>query len=280
MKTNEWTVLHSSAIGRQHLTGMDPKPCQDANVVRVINDSWGIAAVCDGAGSAANSHFGSRFVADKLSEYAEKMIIENGWIGEKRLPGEEDFRSEIIRALKHVKDDLTQFAAEKEYELETLACTVILVIYSPLGLLTVHIGDGRAGYCDENGEWEALMIPMKGEEANMTVFFTSEIWDDTNQYIETRIVDKPVRGFTLMSDGCEKHAFQCGIFDETEQKYIAQNKPHGPFFDPLIAALQSMQTKGETLEEIAEKWKVFVEKGTTGLEKENDDKTLILGFIS
>ncbi|NCX95273.1 MAG: hypothetical protein EBX41_02485, partial [Chitinophagia bacterium] len=46
-------MVSGSAIGKSHKgTGT---PCQDSSFCGTLSNGWGIAIVCDGAGSAANS---------------------------------------------------------------------------------------------------------------------------------------------------------------------------------------------------------------------------------
>lgn len=90
----------------------------------------------------------------------------------------------------------------------------MVVIYSPLGLLAVHVGDGRMGYKTMSGEWKSMMTPHKGEEANQTIFLISEFWDIPNYELsgvlvpESIVIREPVQAFALMSDGCEHTAME------------------------------------------------------------------------
>src|ERR1043166_3667928 len=129
------------------------------------------------------------------------------------------------------RNNLLAFAKEKGYEFSSLACTIIVVIYTPNGLLVTHVGDGRAGYCLE-GEWKPLIVPHKGEEANQTIFLSSKIWAQDDSFImsgvpvpESKVVEGKVAAFTLMSDGCEHHAFECSKIDPTTHRWSDPNLP-------------------------------------------------------
>jgi hypothetical protein len=89
-----------------------------------------------------------------------------------------------------------------------------------------HIGDGRAGFCSSaGGEWVSILTPHKGEEANQTIFITNNWWSKSNFIMsgvsvpEARVIRKNPSAFTIMSDGCEAHSFECSIMDKATNKW-------------------------------------------------------------
>jgi hypothetical protein len=279
-----WFVVGGSSIGKTHISRN--KPCQDNHFCSNIKDAWGIAISCDGAGSADNSQLGSEFVSKKAVEVFKDSIQLNNFVNNNKLPNEEEWQSISNLALRTINKALADFASEKKIEFNTLACTIIVVIFTPQGLLSCHIGDGRAGYCSANGEWKPLITPHKGEEANQTIFITSSIWLSevdfkmSNVLVpETRIVNEKVIAFTLLSDGCETHSFDCSKMDDKTGRWIDPNSPSEIFFNPLIKQLKSMIINRVSLTEITASWNKFIEEGTAGIKDEPDDKTLILGIL-
>lgn len=276
LRIKEWLVVHASVIGKSHTErGI---PCQDSNQYIFLGKGWGIAVSCDGAGSAENSHLGSAFIAEKAVTLFKKIIEKEQWQIVPALPSQEQWNKIAQNALLKLRHALEEYALQENLPTESLACTIIVVIHTPLGILSTHIGDGRAGYCDVEAEWKPLITPWKGEEANQTVFITSQIWQEPQKYIESHVMFGDYTAFTLMSDGCERHSFELSRFDAENQSYEELNLPYPKFFNPLVQTLQNMHQNQVPQEEIQQKWKSFLEAGNEGLKNEPDDKTLILGI--
>ncbi len=282
----DWLIVHTSEPGKSHLKAKPPIPCQDSHAVLPLNEGWGIAVSCDGAGSAKLSHEGSKFVAEAAIQLFKEIITKNKWVIKNTLPKEADWEKLSLKALKKLRYDLIQYGEEKKYDSSDLACTVIVVIYSPIGLLCTHIGDGRAGYQDKKGHWKAILSPHKGEEANQTIFITSNPWLSNEfkmsgvKVPESTVIKDPPKAFTLMSDGCEAHSFELGYFDKQKEKFIEKNNPYPKFFNPILQTILSMKKENLTQEEMLAKWSKFVKEGTPKLKNEPDDKTLIIGVLT
>ncbi len=275
-----WVVAYASVIGNGHI--LHNIPCQDSCAHERINEIWGIAVVCDGAGSARFSHIGSDFVARNLAHCLQEVIERRTWSSPEALPDEEDWRKEALRAAQLVMQRLTAFAQQKEYQLPDLACTVVATLYSPFALMSLHIGDGRAAYSTQPNEWNALIVPHRGNEANETVFITSGIWtqEGVQAYIHTGIQKGNIRAFSLMSDGCEKGAFEVNIYDEATEKYTDPNRPFPRFFEPNVIGLRKLYQEKKTQEEINKLWSGFLLVGTKQFKHEIDDKTIILAVLT
>lgn len=160
-----------------------------------------------------------------------------------------------------------------------MAATSIIVVFSKSGLICSHIGDGRAGYQDSESNWYSVLEPLKGEEANQTVFITSDIWERPNEFIRTIKVSNQIQSFTLMSDGCESATFELNRFNDETQLYERLNNPYPKFFNPNITILRELALSGKSSDEIDELWLKFLHNGNSKFESELDDKTLILGTL-
>jgi serine/threonine protein phosphatase PrpC len=280
---DEWIVVGASVTGNGHV--ISNLPCQDSNKYEYWGDGWGIAIVSDGAGSAQNSHIGSKLVTHRGIVHFKTLVEREKWIQNNELPKDIDWFRHSYSTLKLIRNDIEQFAKKENYPLKSLNATVIVLIHSPYGILAVHVGDGRAGYKNEKGEWKALIIPHKGEEANQTIFLPSEFWNIPNYTMsgvlvpESVVVREKPFAFTLMSDGCENTAWQYYQMDADTGHYYDPNKPHPPFFNPLEATLQSFRNENVSLEERKNRWKSFIESGSQSFIKEQDDKTMILGVL-
>ena len=282
---NKWFVVGASAIGKSHISGK--KPCQDNHYSEYFGYGWGIAITSDGAGSVDFSHYGSEFVAKTSALNAFKnLVLKNKWHKKNYLPDLKEWQNHSIELLRQVYKDLEVFADENNYSFSSVACTVIIVIYSPNGLLVTHIGDGRAGYRTENDEWKSMLTPHKGEESNQTIFITSTPWfQDKDLKLsdvlvpESRVILEKPKAFILMSDGCEAHSFECSLMDSETNKWSDPNRPYAKFFDPIYKQLIQMSSNNVTLKDANEKWQQFIVEGTAGLKEESDDKTMIVGVL-
>ena len=278
-KMPSWVVAYASVIGNGHI--LMNLPCQDSCEHKRINDTWGVAVVSDGAGSAAHSDIGSDFVARNMAHCLEEVLERRKWSTEGELPTEEEWREEGVKALQIVRQRLEQFSQAKEYKIADLACTVLAVLYSPFGILTAHIGDGRAAYSVEPDKWEALIEPFRGSEVNETVFITSNIWttEGVDIYIETGIVKGAIRAFALLSDGCENGSFEVNVWDEETQKYHDPNRPYGKFFEPNLKGMLQLKKENKPQEEINKIWGGFLKDGSKQFKHETDDKTMIFAVL-
>lgn len=265
MTNSTFLAAYASVIGLGHVK--ENLPLQDACGYQFWENGWGCAIVCDGAGSCVYSHVGAALCVDffirkfKSIDWSRLLIYP------------EQLRQEVHTVLYQC----VHYLEYSRYPLEELSCTVNGVVFSWDVLISFHIGDGRAGYCDENGNWKALFTPHKGEEANQTLFITSSLWQDNpSQWIEIQVVQENYTAFCVLTDGCEKAAFECNIWSEEEQKFKDPNLPYSKFFNPLVQGLQQLYAQGKTHDEIQEMWKVFLKNGNKTLAQEVDDKSLIL----
>lgn len=277
MKNEKWIIAQASVIGSLHIA--NSLPCQDAHLCKAIGQSeWLLCVVSDGAGSCEFSHVGSGKVVELVYWHFSELVKANKWIDNSSIPESEVWHRLAKNTFRKVFADLQEFAKTENYTLESLSATVILVIATPLGLLVSHIGDGRAGYQNLQGEWKSMMTPFKGEYANETIFITSPIWEDDkiDTYIESQVIAEPINAFVLMSDGCENACYETTIFIEENKQYENINKPFAGFFNPITQTLKRLVAQGKTAEEVNLLWEDYLTDGTEEFAKEQDDKTLIL----
>lgn len=278
--TDEWIVVGASVQGNGHVE-MEV-PCQDSHTYEYLYGGWGIAIVSDGAGSAKLSHKGSAAVVARALFHFKSLIMQEKWIEKNMLPSDGEWMRKSYQVLKKVHNEICSLAQHLDCEPKDLNATIIVVIHSPLGLLTVHVGDGRAGYKDLDGNWHKLMTPHKGEEANQTIFMMSEFWNIPFYEMsgvmvpESVVINKPVTAFTLMSDGCESTSWLCNQYNEDTGKYYDPNVPYAKFFNSLIETLYSFREENVSKEERKEKWFNFIKSGNKSFIKETDDKTMVL----
>lgn len=275
-------VIGASVQGKGHVQA--DLPCQDSCKYTYLGNGWGIAVVSDGAGSASKSQVGSKIVVERATGHFTEVIKELEWMERNMLPTNEDWAQIAYSVLRRVHDDMAYFAREKHVELKELGATAIVMIHSPLGLLVTHVGDGRAGYRNYDGEWLPIIVPHKGEEANQTIFITSKFWDRPSFRLSGRLIPESivirekVTGFALMSDGCENTSWLVSRLDKESGRVYDPNRPFPRFFDSVTGTLLRYHNENVDGDERAEAWRSFLDTGKA-FSNETDDKTLILGII-
>ena len=177
MNTEKWISAWSSKIGSSHI--LEGLPCQDSSKVQYIeNTDFIIAAISDGAGSCVNSHIGSSFLVDRAIKKLTSLLKLKNWIENEVLElTPEKWREELFDLFKELKEELNSKATESELEFKSLSATLIIAISNGKFIACANIWDGRAAFRNEESEWLPMVIPTKGEEANQTLFITSDLWD-------------------------------------------------------------------------------------------------------
>ncbi|TAH20811.1 MAG: protein phosphatase 2C domain-containing protein [Cytophagales bacterium] len=271
-KNSLWTVVYASVIGNLHVR--EGMPCQDACAIKDLAEGWGIAVVADGAGSCQHSDKGAQQTVYLAIQHFANTVYKNQWIEKNNLPAQSQWDRLALENLMRIRDDLQTFSKQNQLPFESLSCTIIVLIYSPVGLLITHIGDGRAGYLNAQEEWQSMITPFRGEEANQTLFITS----DFEKEVESRVINEKISAFCVLSDGCEKSAFECNLFDKEKNLYYDPNRPYPKFFNPNILALSKLDNMNQEQKNLL--WQQFLIEGNAQLKNETDDKTLILGMIA
>lgn len=281
---DNWLIIGASVQGNGHM--VSGLPCQDNHLYSYLGNGWGIAITSDGAGSASNSHIGSKVTIDRLMAHMKDYIQNNKWIELTKLPSQLEWSQIAFKILEKTHNDVISFANYKKIESKTLNATVIMIIHTPYGLLVTHIGDGRAGYKDMHGQWKAAITPHKGDEANQTVFLLSDFWNfpsyKTSGILvpESLVIEEKVEAFVLMSDGCENTSWLYNQRNEETGKFYDPNIPYDKFLNPLQSQLRDFLLKENINKmELAEKWKSFIESGNNSFKKETDDKTMLMGVL-
>jgi len=271
---HKWEVLGGSAIGSSHLN--NHIPCQDAYHLSMITKDLGIAIVSDGAGSCAYAHHGSAFLVERAATAFTEMIYQHQWNLEQALPSDEIWKDEAFQTMLSLRKELNEYATREHLPFEELSATLIVVLFSSQGLLVSHIGDGRAGYCNGQGEWKSAILPYQGEEVGSTVFITHP-FDQYPDLVESRIIREPIRAFTLLSDGCEKLCWRTIESIPGQTRLAKPNKPFEPFFEQTVALLGKIFSDRNT-HKLQQEWEQYLLDGHEALKEEYDDKTMIIGI--
>lgn len=170
---------------------------------------------------------------------------------------------------------------EKPLEARDFNATIIILLLTPQGMLTAHIGDGRMGYLSQDGKWKALLTPHKGDEASATVFVPNN-WNRqrciptftmSGAYLpEVHAIKELPKAYVLMSDGCEDFTWHCYAHDKENDRYYDPNLPYDKFFNPLIDAMKEAEDNEKRVADL-------IDIINTVGKHEQDDRTILFGIL-
>ena len=167
MIARNWRVVSASVRGTGHVrTG---QPCQDSVYHRAdLPDGVLIAAVSDGAGSAARSEIGSALAVRKAVESARlSMLHTSARLSEGYL--RDTVRASVLLARSRLEDEARRIGAN----VRDLSATLLLIICARDTIAAAQIGDGAVVVSGESGGYRLFTTPQRGEYANVTVFLVS-----------------------------------------------------------------------------------------------------------
>lgn len=273
-------ALGVTFLGRQHQEYKEV--CQDYHLFEDLGDGWHLYIVSDGAGSAKASDRGARTNCDITALLLKTIIEKLGWKLKDSLPTETDWHMEFYAICRKLKD----FIEEKVSMLDEpvipkdFNATLLVLVVTPLGILSGHIGDGRMGFKDNGGEWHSIMTPHKGDEPNQTVFILNS-WDKICipsfkmsgvSVPETVVIREKPQIVAILSDGCENFCWECITLNEDTGRYEDRNRPFVGFWEPLEKMLR--ESKNNHFYDFAK----FVDSSSEASRYESDDRTLMIGL--
>lgn len=271
-----WINLQCSTIGKSHLS--NEEECQDYSEVREFDDNMIVSVISDGAGSYSNSSIGSKFVVSNAIRFFQEELHFDLTIHNVN-PSEAWWRDLSYKIFLKLRSELEEFAIKNSYEFNSLSSTLIVVVSNGKFTACANVGDGRAACRNQYGEWVAILKPTRGEQANQTIFITSEHWLQDTEYFGTEFISEPITACALLSDGCERASFEVSIYDTESERYYDPNKPFVPFFEPLFHQVLMLSKSGASITNMNDKWREFLISGNKILENENDDKSMILSVF-
>lgn len=276
-------VCGVSLLGRNHQ--LHDEKCQDYHLFSDLGDGWHLYIVSDGAGSATASDRGSRWNCI-IADYLIKGLIERtGWKLKKELPSELEWYQEFYAICRKTKATIEERVEMLDEQLKPkdFNATLLVLIVTPMGMLTAHIGDGRIGYKSIDGNWYSMITPHKGEEANQTIFLMNN-WDGisiptlklSNVYVpEVRIINDTPQSVVVMSDGCENFSWNCLQYNSETEKFEDINTPFPGFWNPLILCINESPDENRLTEFIT-----FIDSSTEACRNELDDRTILIGIYN
>ncbi len=218
-----WRTVAASVRGVSHVR--NGVPCQDSHHALEIQGSILIAAVADGAGSAAVSEVGSALAARAAVDKAAARLqcdvpmTDEDW---------EALLREVVLSARQIVLDQAQVL---EVPALDLATTLILAIAMPDRIAAVQVGDGAVVVRLADETLLAVTRPPVGEYINETTFLTS---NGVLHKAQIAVERCPVTGLAMLTDGLQMLALK-----------MPQGVPHSPFFLPLLRYLRRAENQAQ-----------------------------------
>lgn len=242
-----WRFAAAKAVGSSHLKR--EQPCQDHFTCSVEVKGWFIAAVADGAGSAARAELG----AEAASQEAVRFLVDA------IATGESDHEGMIRGAMMSARERVAEVSEALGVPPRELASTLLVVALGPDGGGAGQIGDGVIAIRADD-EWMWVFWPQKGQYANQTNFLIEE---DSERHIEIGRLLSDVSEVCIVTDGLEALSL-----------HYATRTAHSRFFDGFAAPLRKACDSGE-IEDLSQKLATFLESDRLR-ERADDDLTLVV----
>ncbi len=209
-----WRVVAASIAGSSH--EKSGQPCQDAHQWRHLPNGLLVAALADGAGSAAFAEFGSAAAVAAAVEWIGLLIIDSPRPAE----SDEEWKSLLVATLRAALAAIEKEAATRQVAPRDLATTLIVLVAKRSLVAVAQIGDGAVLVRSDSGDLSALTRPSSGEYINETTFLVSPNAIESAQISVWR---GQASGIAAFSDGLQMLAL-----------HMADNTPHAAFFTPLF----------------------------------------------
>jgi hypothetical protein len=244
-----WRLLKESVEGTAHRRLA--LPCQDSCggvATCPAQEHFLVLACSDGAGSAGLSQVGSTLACRRFLELACEELQRAG-------PQARVDPLQVLEWYREVHLALRAEAEQRGVPLRELACTLLAAVVGEGQALFAQVGDGAMVVRGEQG-YAPVFWPQQGEYANSTFFITQPDFEQALQLEGRGRVDE----VALFTDGLQWLAL-----------HQASREAHGPFFEPLFAALRTAPDPAELVAPL----RSFLDSPAVN-ERTDDDKTLVL----
>ena len=257
--TSRWTWAGATAIGTAHLES--GAPCQDAFACHVSppssNSGILIAALADGAGSAARAEVGARLATSIFVDVVREHVEEGGTSASQA--------SELIRiGVEAARVAVAAVAGHEARETDEFASTLLVAILHAGGGAVAQIGDGAIVMtAGADHAWQPVLWPDHGEYVNTTRFLT-----DADAFEQLRIEELagPIGSVCLFSDGIERLVLD-----------FRTRTAHAPFFDSLFRSFAEQRTAGHATSVSRDLTALLASDGVN--RRTNDDKSILCATL-
>jgi hypothetical protein len=210
-----------------------------------------VAAVADGAGSAALADVGAQLAVEAaVAEISQRVELADPLAGQ-------DLVADLLRAaFRKAQDALGREARARDRAPNELASTLIVAVAAPHLVAAAQVGDGACVVQGPNG-LRCLTVPEAGEYANETTFLTSAGMEAA---LRVSVSAEPCDHLALFTDGLQRLALN-----------LADVAPHGPFLAPLFRFLDATPDRAGATQRL----RSFLTSPRLA-ERTDDDLTLLL----
>ncbi len=281
----------ASIQGPAHKKSIPEVPKQDNCNCFVIDNSYHIGIVSDGAGSSKFSHFASEICVESLSNIIKRDI---GLLSKLEMEENLQFQWSNLSKLwfTEVREGLLKYCKEQNGDVADYNCTLILVIKTQTNFFACNVGDGRAGG-SINGKGFPIIVPFMTFTVGATYFI---IKDDWSMFFRSYVINSDSCDYFFVStDGPQSYIIDQQssftgqkVYDDIlpGEMYYDSNLPFNPFFEGLISSLKQVNSTSERNSRITDLLELgkYQKDGkeqilSTLLKPElDDDKSLIIFF--
>jgi hypothetical protein len=210
-----------------------------------------VALVSDGASSASHGGQGASLICRTIG-----LLSRQHFAAQTGLPDEAALAGWVSAA----REKVLAAASARGLSPRAFSATLVMAVSDGAETLTAHVGDGAAIARDAGeGTWTALTWPEQGRYASSTYFVT----DDTTTHTRISRHRRSISALAVLSDGLERLALD-----------FRSEKPHGPFFEGMIAPVDGSSAAGRN-RELSRRLSSFLDSHPVN-SRTDDDKTLIL----
>ncbi len=197
-----WRAMGLSIRGLQHCE--EGRYRDDACVISAC-ESWFLASVADGAGSAKQSRLGAREACLGAVRYIEENIR-----ALQDVPVEQQLRELLFNGMAAAIDQVQHYADSTGLTMHDLATTLLLIAHhhQPDGnqiLATAQIGDGSIAAFTANVDgtllYHELARPDEGDFGGGTIFLSQVPPQEWHERIQVFSLPKSTAGIMLLTDG-------------------------------------------------------------------------------
>jgi Protein phosphatase 2C len=221
-----WRVAAASVRGASHeRLGL---PCQDAHQWALLPESFLVAAVADGAGSALLAEVGAAVAVSATIEAARRRF------NRLNLPAPQDdagWKELLAELLALAREAVEKEAVSRSLPLRDLACTLSLVVATRDFAAAIQIGDGAVLAAAADGQMRLVSRPLQGECLNETVFLTSP---ESLALAQWGLWRGRLAHLAVFSDGLQMAALR-----------MPEAEPHPGFFGPLFRFIDGQPNGSE-----------------------------------
>jgi len=210
-----------------------------------------IIAVADGAGSASYGGDGAQLAVTTVLTTLRAAL-------EKYRPtSRQAWRVILHHTYLVAQQAIYAAAAQRSATPRDFATTLLVLILTDEETICGSVGDCVAVIQCADGILESLCPPQRGDYANSTNFI---VQPTLPTLLDIRQWPAAVEHAALFSDGLAPLAMN-----------LAQNVPHAPFFEPLLAFIDAAEDTAVAAGQLAE----FLDSARVNA-RTDDDKTLVL----